>query len=177
MSIRADRRLGLERACVKAAALFAFGIALQAGDVLASSIDDAVAAGVLGTYECNVGSSAVVLATRPIKVDEYTSSNPLLRVTISSAPKADLLWWDKSKQTWKEDPAAADLNIKQIEVKDRYWAVIFEGAFGDRIPATVSGSLSWFADDPLFKTKKPTFVLTQMSPFFAQAGALLCDKL
>jgi hypothetical protein len=158
---------------VKAAALFAFGVVAQAGDALASPADDAAAAGVLGTYECNAGSSAAVVPNQPVKIEEYTSSSPLLRLTISSSPKADLSWWDKSKQTWKDDPST-DLKIKQIEVKEKYWAVTFEGSFGDRLPAAVSGYLSWF--DGLTKSK-PTLVLTQTSPLFAGASALLCDKL
>jgi hypothetical protein len=174
MSIRADDHRGLERACVKAAALFAFGIAAQAGEARASPVDDAAAAGVLGTYECNAGSTAVVLASQPVKVHEHTPSNPLVRVTVSSAPKADLLWWDKSKQIWKDDPSA-DLKIKQIEVKEKYWAVTFEGTFGDRIATAVSGYLSWF--DGLAQSAKPTLVLTQTSPMLASASALSCDKL
>jgi hypothetical protein len=158
---------------VKAAALFAFGIIAQAADALASPADDAAAAGVLGTYECNVGSSAVVLPNQPVKVDEYTSSNPLLRLTISSS-KADLLWWDKSKQTWKDDPSA-QLEIKHIEVKEKNWAVTFEGLFGERLPAAVSGHLSQFEGPIGFA--KPTLILTQTSLLFAGASALLCDKL
>ena len=159
---------------MKAAALLGFSIFAQTGHVPAAFADDAVTAAAQGTYECNAGSTAVVVANRPVKIDEYTSSNPLLRITIAASPKPDLLWWDKSKQTWKDDPSA-DLKIKQIEIKEKYWAVTFEGSFGSRIGAAVSGSLSLF--DGLTQSIKPTLVLTQTSPLFASASALLCDKL
>ena len=152
-------------------------LAGQAGDTLASAADDRAAAGVLGTYECNSGSTAIVNATQPIKVDEYTASNPLLRVTITSAPKAAVLWWDKDKRNWNDDPST-DLKVKQIEANEKYWAVSFEGSFGDRIATAVSGSLSWFAYMKVSgQSDKPILVLTQSSPVFAAASALLCDKL
>jgi len=154
--------------------LLVFGLVAQAGNALGSPADDAVAAGVLGTYECNAGSTAVVLPKQPVKVDEYTSSNPLLRLTIVSSSKADVLWWDKSKQTWKDDPSA-NLKIKQIEVKEKFWAVTFEGSFGSRIGTAVSGYLSWFAE--LGQSNKPILVLTQTSPILASASALVCDRL
>ena len=174
MSIRADDHQGLERGCAKAVALFVFCLVAQASDALASPADDAAAAGLLGIYECNAGSTAVVLPKQPVEVNEYTSSNPLLRLTIVSSSKADVLWWDKSKQIWKDDPSA-NLNIKQLEVKEKSWAVTFEGSFGSRIGTAVSGYLSWFPE--LGHPAKPMLVLTQTSPILASASALLCDKL
>src|SRR5258708_4936687 len=151
-------------------------LAAQAGEALASSDDDAAAAGVLGTYECNSGSTAIVLASQPVEVDEYTKSNPLLRLMIASTSKVDVLWWDKDKQNWKDDPSAAELKIKLFEVKEKSWTIVFEGTFGSRIATAVSGYLSWFAGMfPLIN--KPALVLTQSSPLFASASALLCDKL
>lgn len=158
---------------MKAAALFAFSLVAQACDAVASP-DEADIAGVLGTYECKAGSTAVVLPNQPVNIHEHTSSNPLVRLTIVSSSKVASLWWDKSKQAWKDDPSA-DLKIKQIEVKEKYWAVTFEGTFGDRIATAVSGYLSWF--DGLAQSIKPTLVLTQTSPMLASASALSCDKL
>jgi hypothetical protein len=175
MSARADDHQGRERGCVRATALFAVSmLAVQTGDTLASPADDAAAAGVLGTYECNAGSTAVVLPNQPVSVDEYTPSNPLLRLTITSTSKADVLWWNKDKQSWKDDPSA-QLNIKQFEANEKSWTVTFEGSFGSRIGTAASGYLSWFAE--LGQPAKPMLVLTQTSPLLASASALVCDKL
>ncbi len=175
MSARADDHQGRERGCAKTTALFAVSmLAVQAGDALASPADDAAAAGVLGTYECNAGSTAVVVPKQPVSVDEYTTSNPLLRLTITSTPRADVLWWNKDNQSWKDDPST-ELKIKQIEVKEKSWAVTFEGSFGSRIGTAASGYLSWFAE--LGQPAKPMLVITQTSPILASASALFCDKL
>ena len=85
--------------------LLMLAAASRADVALAATPDDA-AASVRGTYECNVGSTVTVIPNQPAKIDEYTPSNPLVRVTISTSPKAGLLWWDKSKQIWKEDLSA-----------------------------------------------------------------------
>jgi len=160
---------------MRTAVLFGFGLlAAQAGDAPASAADNAAAASVLGTYECNAGSTAVVLPNRPVEIDEYTKSNPLLRLTIASTSKADVLWWSKDKHGWNEDPST-HLNIKQFEADEKSWAVTFDGSFGRRIGTAVSGYLSWFAG--LGQPSKPMLVLTQTSPLVASASALLCDKL
>jgi hypothetical protein len=181
MSIGAHDHQARERGGVTTAVLFGFGLlAAQTGDALASPADDGAAASVLGTYECNSGSTAFVVAKQPVKVDEYTASNPLLRVTITSTAstsKANVLWWDRDKRTWNDDPSAV-LEIKQFEADEKSWAVTFEGSFGSRIGTAVWGYLSWFAE--LGQPAKPTLVLTQTSPSpfaFASASALLCDKL
>jgi hypothetical protein len=175
MFIRADDHQGRERIRMKAAALCAISmVTSQAGDAIGAPADAATVAGLLGTYECNAGSSAFLLPGKPADVEEYTTSNPLLRLTIASSSKAEVLWWDKDKRIWKDDPSAA-LGIKQVEIKDEYWAVTFEGSFGSRIGTAVSGYLSTFAG--LTQPNKPMLVLTQTSPILASASALLCDKL
>jgi hypothetical protein len=84
--------------------------------------------------------------------------------------KADVLWWDRDKQNWKRDPSA-DLKIKLIEAKEKFWTITLEGKFGDRIPAAVAGYLSWFASaKALGLSDKPTLVLTQSSLLFANEG-------
>ena len=172
MSARAFDHQGRERGCVKATALFAASmLAVQTGDTVASPAADAA---VLGTYECNAGSTAVVLPNQPVSVDKYTPSNPLLRLTITSKSKVDVLWWNEDKQIWKDDPSA-QLNIKQFEANEKDWAVTFEGSFGSRIGTAVSGYLSWFAE--LGQPAKPMLILTQTSPLMASASALVCDKL
>src|SRR5207247_172319 len=83
MFIRADDHQGREKSCMKVAALCAISmLTAQAGAALAGPADNAAAARLLGTYECNAGSSAFLLPGKPADVEEYTASNPLLRLTI-----------------------------------------------------------------------------------------------
>jgi len=179
MSIRADEQQGRDRDCTKALTLLALSMLVFPADhALASPDDEAAAVRVQGTYECNSGSTAIVVVNRPVDVEQHTPSNPLLRIAVGPTSKLDLLWWDKEKHDWKFDPSAS-LTIKHIDATEKYWTVIFEGTFGDRIAAAVSGSLSWFADQKaLGLPEKPTLALTQWSPLpFASASALVCDKL
>jgi hypothetical protein len=163
---------------MKVAVLLALStLGLHGHDALAAA-DEASAARVRGTYECNSGTTAIVVVNKPVDVEQHTPSNPLLRITVGPTPALDLLWWDKDKHDWKADPSAT-LTIKQIEATEKYWSVIFEGTFGDRIATAVSGSLSWFPGlKAMGMPEKPTLALTQWSPIpFASASALVCDKL
>src|SRR5690348_2004300 len=119
MSIRTGDSPGNKGECLKATLLFLLGSLVgETGEAFASPADDAATAGLLGTYECSTGATAVVVPAKPVHVDQYEKSNPLLRLTIASTSRVDVLWWNKDKQDWKDDPST-DLKVKQIDVKEK----------------------------------------------------------
>ena len=179
MSASENNQLAVHRSYTKAAMLLALStLGLQTNNAVAAGPDQTSAAHVRGTYECNSGTTAIVTPNKQADVQQHTPSNPLLRVTVGPTSALDLLWWDKTKKDWKSDPSSI-LTIKKIEATEKDWSVMFEGTFGDRIVAAVSGSLSWLPNaTTLGSPEKPTLILTQWSLFsFASASALVCDKL
>jgi hypothetical protein len=110
---------------------------------------------------------------------EFTAERPFVRLVLSSTDvktKAELHWWNEKERTWKDDPAA-ELRIKQSEIREKYWAITFEGTFGDRLPAIGSAYLSSFAEgDALGADNKLMLIISVSSLLFAGAGAFKCDR-
>jgi hypothetical protein len=135
---------------------------------------------VLGTYECRTGSSAALTLNRPPLIEENTPDKPAVRITVSSLDikaKPQMEWWNSKTNTWKEE-IGTELWISRVEVKDTFWAITFEGVFGDRLAAAASAMLSHFPGAAaLVPSQKPVFVFTQLAPIFAGAGIYSCDKL
>jgi hypothetical protein len=171
------RRPLCDTAMVAAAILASQAFLAQAQTAPAAQGD---AAKLLGTYECNNGHSAAVAIGLPQpRTDSYTPARPMLRLTLKSTTinaKPDLLWWNEKDKAWKED-ISTELVIKRVEVTDKYWAIVFEGAFGDRLPGIVAGMLSYFSSSVPTARAKPNLVISQYSAMFAGGTAVECDKL
>jgi len=136
---------------------------------------------VLGTYECHTGSLAAVTVDRPPHIEAHDTTNPVVRITVSSLDekaKSEMKWWHAKDKAWAERPKGLHLWVKHVLFKDRYWTVTFEGASSDGVPAlAMLSNLPGRSTGGSAPSERPVFIVAQLAAFFASAGAYTCDKL